>query len=592
MPARNLSLDRRRFVALIGTLGATTGAFPERLWAEAERSGEISAETIDAAATLAGLDFTAEERDLMLEGIRDLADDYTTLRALEIDNSVPPALLFAPEIPGAVKPDLPMKRRLSRPRVKSVPDRSDDLAFLSVRELSHLVRTRQVSSLRLTRLYLDRLRSFDPQLHCVVTLTEDRAHAMARRADQELASGRWRGPLHGIPWGAKDLLAVRGYPTTWGAAPYRSQEIDEDSTVVRRLDAAGAVLVAKLTLGALAWGDVWYDGMTRNPWKLGQGSSGSSAGSGSAVAAGLVGFAIGSETWGSIVSPSTRCGVTGLRPTFGRVSRHGAMALSWSMDKLGPMCRSVEDCALVFEAIHGCDHLDPTAVDHTFTWDADLDIGGLRIGYVRSAFEVDLAAEIEDAERAARVREAQQMDARALEVIQDLGVNLIPIELPEHPVEAMSFILSAEAAAAFDELTRSNRDEEMVRQIANAWPNVFRQARTIPAVEYIQANRARFLVMQDMKRLLEGIDAYVCPSFGGSNLLLTNLTGHPAVVVPSGFRSDGTPVSITFTGQLFGEPELLAVARAFQQATDHHLQHPDLDPGASTPPFPTTTEDK
>jgi Asp-tRNA(Asn)/Glu-tRNA(Gln) amidotransferase A subunit family amidase len=419
------------------------------------------------------------------------------------------------------------------------------------------------------------LKRFDSELHCVITLTEERAMTQARRADRELAKGIWRGPLHGVPWGAKDLLAVRGYPTTWGAAPFKDQVIDEDATVVRRLDEAGAVLVAKLTLGALAWGDVWYGEKTRNPWNTEQGSSGSSAGPGAATAAGLVGFSIGSETWGSIVSPSTRCGVSGLRPTFGRVSRHGGMALSWSMDKLGPMCRSVEDCALVLAAIEGDDGLDPAAVDRPFVWDADLDVRTLRVGYLKSLFERELEFGDEDTEEdRQRAREWLAADMETLAALGSLGIELIPIELPDFPVSALSFILSAEAAAAFDELTRSGRDDELVRQIENAWPNVFRQARTIPAVEYIQANRARTVLMREMERLLDGLDCWVSPSFGGSNLLLTNLTGHPAVVVPNGFRSDGTPTSITFNGRLFGESRILALGRAYQEATGFHLRHP------------------
>lgn len=387
----------------------------------------------------------------------------------------------------------------------------------------------------------------------------------AKRADEELSAGQYRGPLHGIPWGAKDLLATKGYKTTWGAMPYKDQVIDKNATVVERLEEAGAVLLAKLTMGALAWGDVWFGGKTKNPWNLEEGSSGSSAGPGAATAAGLVGFSIGTETWGSIVSPSTRCGVTGLRPTFGRVSRYGAMALSWSMDKIGPMCRSVEDCALVFQAIHGPDGKDSSVADLPFNWDPDLDIAKLRMGYVKSAFEEDR-----------EIKEWKANDEATLETLRSLGVNLIPIELPDYPIDVMSFILSAEAAAAFDELTRGNRDELLVRQIKKAWPNVFRQARMIPAVEYIQANRVRTLVMEAMAELMSKIDVYVVPSFVGSNLLMTNLTGHPAVVLPNGFTEKGTPTSISFVGKLYGEAETLAVAKAYQGATDFHLKHPLL----------------
>jgi Asp-tRNA(Asn)/Glu-tRNA(Gln) amidotransferase A subunit family amidase len=575
MSEMRIGLDRRKFTALFAGFGLAGTALPRLLWAEVEAKGGVTKEALIGAEKVAGLEFTDDERELMLDGLQTLRESYETLREVPLDNSVSPALHFDPVLPGMKLPGVPAKRRVSRPRLKQRPVDDAELAFLPVSELGNLIRIGAISSEELTTLYLDRLTRHDPELHCVISLTEERAMAQARRADRDLARGIWKGPLHGVPWGAKDLLAVRGYKTTWGAKPYKDQVIDEDATVVKRLDAAGAVLVAKLTLGALAWGDVWYGEKTRNPWNTEEGSSGSSAGPGSATAAGLVGFSIGSETWGSIVSPSTRCGVSGLRPTFGRVSRHGAMALSWSMDKLGPMCRSVEDCALVFEAIHGADGLDPTAVDHPFGWDAEFDFRSLRVGYLKSDFERELEFEEEDTEEdRARAREWQTLDFEALEVLKSLGVELIPIELPDLPVDALSFILSAEAGAAFDELTRSGRDDELVRQIEYAWPNEFRQSRTIPAVEYIQANRVRTLVMREMERLLDGFDCWVSPSYGGSNLLLTNLTGHPTVVVPNGFASDGTPTSITINGRLFGEPQILALARAYQDVTDFHRRHP------------------
>jgi Asp-tRNA(Asn)/Glu-tRNA(Gln) amidotransferase A subunit family amidase len=413
-------------------------------------------------------------------------------------------------------------------------------------------------------------------LHCVITRTEQLALDQAERADREMASGNYRGPLHGLPWGVKDLFSVPGYRTTWGATPYKDQVREEKATVVARLEEAGAPLLAKLSVGALAWGDVWFDAMTRNPWNTEQGSSGSSAGSASATAAGLVAFAIGTETWGSIVSPCTRCGATGLRPTFGRVSRYGGMALAWSMDKVGTIARTADDCALVFQAVHGADGLDPSAVDRPFHWSPDRDVRELKIGFVESLFEKDRAEEIENEELRAAAREWQQYDRRALEVLRGLGADLVPIELPDrYPVEALSLILKAEASAAFDELTRTGRVDLLVRQERNAWPNVFRQAELIPAVEYIRANRVRTLVMQEMERTLAGVDAYVAPSFGGYNLLLTNLTGHPAVVLPHGFSSsDGTPTSITVMGRLFGEAEALTVAHAYQQATDFHRRRP------------------
>jgi len=425
-----------------------------------------------------------------------------------------------------------------------------------------------VTSRELTSMYLDRLKRYGPRLEAVITLTEDRAMRLARRADDEIALGRYRGPLHGIPWGAKDLLAARGYPTTWGARPYQDQVIDEDATVVRRLDEAGAVLVAKLTLGALAMGDYWYGGRTRNPWNLEQGSSGSSAGSAAATVAGLVGFAIGSETLGSIVSPSTRTGASSLRPTFGRVSRHGAMALSWTMDKLGPLCRSAEDCALVLAAIHGADGRDAAARTVPFDWRAERPLSELRVGYLRSAFEEE--------------HRTQEFDDAALEVIRGMGIEPIPVELPaRYPLGALRIILNAEAGAAFDELTRSGRDDLLVRQTAGSWPNTFRTAQMIPAVEYIQALRVRTMVMGAMAAAMEGIDVFVTPSFGGSVLLMTNLTGHPAAVVPSGFTEKNTPVSVSFIGKLWGDADALRVAKAFQDATGYHKRHPPLfAPGA------------
>jgi len=449
---------------------------------------------------------------------------------------------------------------MSPPIQTRIPAIYQELAFYSVRDLSELIRSRKITSTQLTRMYLERLKKYGPELENVITLTEELALEQAERADRELAEGKYRGYLHGIPYGAKDLLAVKGYKTTWGATPYIDQVIADNATVIKKLEEAGAVLVAKLTLGALAWGDVWFGGQTRNPWNPEQGSSGSSAGSASATAAGLVAFSIGTETWGSIVSPSTRCGTTGLRPTFGRVSRTGAMALSWSMDKIGPICRTVEDCVLVFNAIRGKDDIDQTVIDASFVYDHRISLENLRIGYLRAEFEKDYPG--------------KEYDEAVLEELQELGAKLIPLDLPEMPVESMAFILSAEAAAAFDDLTRSNRDDLLVRQIKNAWPNAFRSARFIPAVEYIQANRLRYEAIQRMSQVTADVDVYVTPTFGGDNLLLTNLTGHPCVVLPNGFRDDGTPTSITFVGGLFDEGTLLAVANIYQQATAFHRQYP------------------
>ncbi|MEE8523422.1 MAG: amidase [Thermoanaerobaculia bacterium] len=569
---------RRRVLKYLAAAGLGDAVFGRALVTLAENRPRVTAEMIAQASWVSGVDFTPEERELMLEGVGELVEAYAENRAVALDNGVSPAILFEPAARPADTSRAPIG--LTDAAAPRRPDTDEDLAFAPVSRLAGLLRERQVSSVELTRFYLERLERYDPQLECVITLTRELALEQAEKADREIAAGRYRGPLHGVPWGAKDLLAVPGYPTTWGAEPYREQVIDDTATVVRRLEEAGAVLVAKLTLGALAWGDVWFGGTTKNPWNLEQGSSGSSAGPASATAAGLVGFAIGTETWGSIVSPCTRCGVTGLRPTFGRVSRHGAMALSWTMDKIGPIARSVEDCALVFDAIQGADGLDPTAVDGPFRWPGVRDVRTLRVGYVAELFDEDRTAEMDDEvpeERKARAREWQEFDRRTLAVLRSLGVELIPLSLPDrYPVSSLGLILTAEASCAFDDLTRSGRDDEMVRQIANAWPNVFRQGQTIPAVEYLRANRIRTLVMREMEESLAGIDAYVTPSFGGDHLLMTNLTGHPCVVLPNGFAADGTPTSITFMARLHGESEVLALAHAYQQATEFHLRRPPL----------------
>ncbi len=578
-PDRDGVWTRRRIIARAAAIGAGSAVFGRAVAALAA-GGPVTAAMIREAEWVSGLDLPEDQRALMVEGVNALLADFAKLRAVPLDNAVPPAWRFATtaadderaarrDAAVGFKPD----RHASRPAT------DDDVAFAPLATLASLLRARKVSSVELTGLYLARLRRFDPLLECVVTLTETLALEQAERADREIAGGHWRGPLHGVPWGAKDLIAVAGYPTTWGAKPYKDQVRPETATVARRLAEAGAVLVAKLALGELAMGDVWFGGQTRNPWNPAEGSSGSSAGPASATAAGLVGFAVGSETLGSIVSPCTRCGATGLRPTFGRVSRHGAMALSWTMDKLGPIARSVEDCALVFAAIHGADGIDPTAVGRPFRWPLELDPRTLRVGYVEAAFEEDRAKNVEKEEARARMREWQAFDRRTLATLRELGFKLAPVKLPsELPLDSLRFILQAEAAAAFDELTRSGRDALMTRQAANAWPNLFRRAQLIPAVEYIRANRIRALLMQAMDRAMAEFDVYVCPSFGGGNLLLTNLTGHPAVVLPNGFRaSDGTPTSVTFTGRLFGEAELLAVAHAYQQATSYHTAHPPLE---------------
>ncbi len=571
-------LDRRRFLAG-SALGLGVAAVPG--WAQEaakDPTGGLARGDLAAVEKLAGLAFTDADRDLMLEDVAELRADYEALRAVHLDNSVPPAFRFDPVLPGTPLPRGESSFRLLPGAPPVRPRDDEELAFLPATALSRLLASGEVTSVELTRLYLERLKRYDPALLAVVTLIEEPALERAEQLDRELAAGRSRGPLHGIPWGAKDLLAARGRRTTWGAGPFRDQVIEEDATVVERLERAGAVLVAKLTLGELAWGDVWYGGTTRNPWKLDQGSSGSSAGSAATTAAGLVGFAIGSETLGSIVSPCTRTGATGLRPTFGRISRHGAMALSWTMDKLGPIGRSVEDCAMVLAAVAGPDGKDATVADAPFVWGPGLDPGRLRVGYVKALFD----AEPEEEQQ----KEWHAFNLATLEVLRGLGWELVPIELPQLPVSALGLILSVEAAAAFDELTRSGADDKLVRQIRRAWPNVFRVARTVPAVEYVQANRVRTLLQRDMERRLADVDVYVCPPFGGENLLITNLTGHPSVVLPNGFRKDGTPTSITFLGHLYREAEVLAVAKAYQDATGFHLRRPQIPVVSAPPPIP------
>jgi Asp-tRNA(Asn)/Glu-tRNA(Gln) amidotransferase A subunit family amidase len=613
-------LDRRRFLSTCSGFGLGTSLFPGVLWAVADDNDKITLDMIDKAATIAGVSIPEDDRLMMLDTLNERAKGYEEIYKLHIANSVAPALVFDPVLPTTKFDTTKRPLRASKSPsagMRDVPKNIEDICFWNVRDLGELVRTRKISSFALTEMYLERLKRYDPLLHFVITFTEDRARAKAKEADTEIAAGKYRGPLHGLPWGAKDLLAVAGYPTTWGAAGFETQKFDDDATVVKRLDAAGAVLIAKFSLGALAMDDRWFGAKTRNPWNPAQGSSGSSAGSSSATAAGCVAFSIGSETLGSISSPSTRCGCTGLRPTFGFVPRTGAMALSWSMDKLGPICRAVEDCALVLHAIYGPDGGDRSVKPAEFNWDAALDWRALRVGYLKSDFDPPHEAQIEAAptkpeaelsadekkkleeqkQRRERFRQNSAYDRRfndaAIAKLGQMGVKLIPVEIPKFPFRAMTPLLDAEAAAAFDDLTRSGRDKLLTGQGPGDWPNAFRAARFIPAVEYIQANRARMLAMEAVSKAFAGFDVIVAPT-NSSQLVVTNLTGHPALILPNGFRGDdapppvkndkgeidsdyggpGTPVSLTFLGQLYGEEKLLAFARAYQQATDFHLRHP------------------
>ncbi len=523
---------------------------------------EISKMEIENAEKLVGLEFTEAERDSMLDNLIANIESYKANRIIKLSNRIMPAILFNPLPVGFKFEKVQEQLIFGNYFYSKLPENINDLAFYSIGELAELIRTKKISSVELTKFFLERLKKYDPLLKCVIVLTEERALEKAKYMDEELNAGRYRGVLHGIPFGVKDLFATKDYKTTWGAMPYKDQIINEDATVIKNLEEAGGVLVAKLTLGALAWGDVWFGGKTRNPWDITKGSSGSSAGPASAVSAGLIPFAIGTETWGSIVSPSTVCGVTGLRPTYGRVSRTGAMALSWSMDKIGPICRNTEDLAIVFNSIYGPVDKDQTIFDLPFYYTNKIDLKKIKIGYLKNDFEQDY--------------DFHNNDSITLAKLRELGAKLIPIELPDIEVGNIAFILSAEAGAVFDELTRSNKDDLLVRQIKKAWPNEFRSSRFIPAVEYINANRIRNLLIQEMFKIMKEVNVYLAPSWEGDNLLLTNLTGHPCVVLPNGFSDEGLPTSITFTGKLFDEGTLIAVAKKYQDATDHHLKHPEL----------------
>ena len=547
------TISRRDALTVLGGLGIGTAAFQQALAAQAAKSKGVTAAVIKESEQIAGITLSDADRERVARSMNRSLRDYASLRKLKLDNGVSPAVTFdpAPWLPpndGRRKSTVSMTERAA----PKLPRSDEDLAFLPVTELAALVRTRKVTSTRLTKLYLSRLKKYDPALKFVVNLTEKLALKQAARADAEISAGRYRGALHGIPWGAKDLMAVPGYPTTWGAPQFKEQVIDEPATVYRRLEAAGAVLVAKLSMGALAQGDRWFGGQTKCPWYPKIGSSGSSAGSGSATAAGCVGFSIGTETLGSIISPCRRNGTSGLRPTFGRVSRHGCMTLSWSMDKVGPITRSVEDCALVFGAIHGFDGRDPSAVDRPYEWPLKRDLSALKVGYFAGRTPVEKRTD--------------------LKILRELGVQLLPIELPKkNPYYPLRMILYTEAGAVFDELTRTDNLEGI-----NTWKQSFRNAQFVPAVEYLRANRVRSLVMRDMEETMSKVDCYV----GGNDLTLTNLTGHPSAVMPMGFRKVRNielPYSVTFTGRLYGESTLLAVAHAFQQKLTAHLRRPPME---------------
>jgi Asp-tRNA(Asn)/Glu-tRNA(Gln) amidotransferase A subunit family amidase len=591
---------RRGFIAYFAGVGLSSTLLPGVLWAQVQdaKAERITDAMLKDALAVAGLDFTDEQRQQMLAGVNQNLTRYADLRQIAIDPNIAPPLYYSPLVPGtrldrAVKPF-----RASAPPALRRPANFEELAFWPLAHLAQLLKTRQVTSVELTRLYLDRLSRFNATLNFVVTYTDELAMRQAQQADREIAAGKYRGPLHGMPWGCKDIIAVPGFPTQWGSGAFKGQVIDTEATVVRLLREAGAVMLAKLTTGELASGDQWFGGRTNSPWDPTEGSSGSSAGPASATAAGCVAFAIGTETSGSILSPSTICGVTGLRPTFGRVSRHGAMTLSWTQDRLGPLCRTVEDCALVFHAIAKTDEQDLSVIDLPFNWDADLDVRKLRVGYLAPAFQ-----------EPSRSADWKRNDAQVLETVKALGITPEPFELPSMPVGVTAGILGAESGASFDAFIRSGRDQNMTNKTR---ANGMRQSRVVPAVEYLQTQRVRAMIMRQFAAAVSKFDVYIAPYIdmragraegaggdgrdGGAgrtsrsdaapptpppsairdHFQAANLCGYPAVSVPNGFTAEGRPTSITFLGRLYAEAEMLAVARAYQERAGFHLKHPRL----------------
>ena len=582
--AEGEDLNRRTFVKLVPALGAAALATPHLNIVSALAQGvspsptpmpspsptpvplRVTKDMLDQAEKLIGIELSDAQEAMALQNVSTNLDRYEALRKIDVPLDTEPATLFHPALPGRKFDLKPAKFKLSKveaPKFSSL----DDLAFAPLTELAALVRTGKVSPVELTKMYLGRLKKFGPKLNCIVTLTEELALSQANDAEREIKSRKISRTVARHSLGREGSLRDQRNSHHLGAEPYRDQVIGYDATVVERLRNAGAVLVAKLSMGALAQGGRWFAGMTRNPWQVEEdkiGSSGSSAGPASATAAGLVGFSIGTETLGSIISPSSRCGVAGLRPTYGRVSRYGAMGLSWTMDKIGPICRGVEDCAAALNGMYGPDGRDLTVGDVPFNWEPARSLANMRIGYLKTEFDQQ-----QDAER-------KTIYQQALDALKSAGANLQPIEMPKFSVAALRIILVAEAATAFDDITRDGRINELSGQEPGDWPNTFRSSRFIPAVEYIRAQRARRLLMHDMEGLMSKWDVFVSPAPGSLSLLITNLTGHPAVAVPCGFPK-GLPQSIMFTGGLYDEGAPLRVALAYERATEWHKMHPKLD---------------
>jgi len=520
-----------------------------------------------SSAKLYDISFTTKEIDTLYSDVIDNLANYKAMHRLPLANSVPLSMWQTPVVPGMQFNTVQKPIAWKLDNTVQLPANKNDLAFYTLEQLASLIKNKKISSLALTQFFIDRIKKWGDTLQCVISIQEDIAYAEAKKADAELAQGKYRGLLHGIPYGLKDLFAVKGTKTTWGAAPYQNQTIDEDAFVYIKLKEAGAVLVAKFTLGALAMGDYWFGGRTKNPWNLNYGSSGSSAGSTSATVAGLVPFAIGTETWGSIVSPSTTCGATGLRPTFGSISRSGAMALSYSLDKVGPICRSAADAAIVFNYIHGTDGKDGSAVNMPFNYTPNKDIKKLKIGYAKNYFD--------------KIKDTSRNEFKVLEEFKKLGVQLIPVNFPDSGVynfNIMDVVIGVECAAQFDEMTRMNIDDALTRQTKNDWPNSFRTARFVPAVEYINAQRHRYTLMQKVNEVMQQYDVIICPSRGdGNQSAITNLTGNPVVCVPTGFdKKLNLPTGISFVGNLYDEATILSIAQAYQKATNWDEIHPAL----------------
>jgi len=518
---------------------------------------------IQTAEKMDDLQFSEAKRDSMLTILSNNIKTYTYLHSLNLKNDVPLPMAFNVDLPGLMVPKKQLPVHFNIPANVEVPKNINDLAFYSIPQLASLIKNKKISSEQLTRFYIERLKKYGPVLHCVIELTDTIAIAQAKKADADLAKGIYRGPLQGIPYGIKDLFAVKGTHTTWGTPPYKDQVIDETAFVAKKLKAAGAVLVAKLSLGELAEDDVWFGGLTRNPWDITKGSGGSSAGSSSATAAGLVPFAIGTETYGSIVDPSMRCGVTGLRPTYGSIARTGAMALCWTSDEIGPICRSAEEDAIVFNYIHGTDHKDASAIDFAFNYTGSVDIKKLKIAYIKNYIDT--------------LRETST-EKQTLGTLKKMGATVTGINFPDnlHGDETLSLIIGVESAALFDQLTRSNRDDLMVQQGKDRWPNTFRTSRFVPAVEYLNACRLRYQIMAQMDPFIDQYDIIIAPPETGDQLAITNLTGNPSVTLPNGVLKNGMLASISFIGKHFGEATLLAFAKAYQDFTGYNLKHPPM----------------